>query len=203
MIPHCPLRGRAWREFRIGSFRNGSGPDSCVKRIRDAFLKALRDLPSWGGISAPVVASNGSPENGAVKTDDELAGNDSNADGSGGSTRQKRPPVLPGAEPLRSRSGIGLNLVEIPMEDRPDLHSDFDTNIVLIRVNTLHPDYVRESETQVRKESYLVRLISKEMTLYEYPDTTADNLLENALDLELAARRHLDVTSGTRALGRG
>jgi anti-sigma regulatory factor (Ser/Thr protein kinase) len=164
-----------------------------VKRIREAFLKALRDLPSWGGINAPIAAEDGAPSNGKVKNDDELSPNDPNGRGRGRRASQERPPVLPGTDPVRSRSGIGFNLIEIPMEDKPDVHSDFDHNTVIIRVNTLHPDFARESETQARKESYLVRLISKEMTLYEYPDTSPDNLLEKALDLELAARRHLDL----------
>jgi len=31
------------------------------------------------------------------------------------------------------------------------------------------------------------------MTLYEYPETAPDNLLEKLLDLELTARRHLTI----------
>ena len=76
--------------------------------------------------------------------------------------------------------------IEAPLQENPDIHSDFNLSAVLIRVNTLHPDYQRESTPQERKESYLVRLIAKEMTLYEYPDTAPENLLEKLLDLDLS-----------------
>lgn len=109
-------------------------------------------------------------------------------------------PVLRPADTLTpARAGVGFNLIEAPLHDNPETHSDFNPSAVLIRVNTLHPDYVRESVPQERKESYLVRLIAKEMTLYEYPDTAPENLLEKLLDLELAARRSLDASPRRRS----
>jgi hypothetical protein len=104
-----------------------------------------------------------------------------------------RPPLLPSEKRTPALSGAGFNLIEVPMPDSPEVHSDFNPATVLIRANTLHPDYLRESATRDDKESYLVRLIAKEMTFHEYPDTSPENLLEKLLDLELAARRHLTI----------
>lgn len=112
----------------------------------------------------------------------------------------RQQPILRPDETLTpARAGVGFNLIEAPLHENPEIHSDFNLSAVLIRVNTLHPDYVRESGPQERKESYLVRLIAKEMTLYEYPDTAPENLLEKLLDLELAAQRFLDGSPPRRS----
>lgn len=162
------------------------------KRIREAFLKALSELPSFGGISAPVASSQGDPQPGTPSKEERLIVLPEKDRATRPENRNEgRPPLDPSKSPTPARSGAGFNLMEAPIHESPDLHSDFNDRTVLIRVNTIHPDYTRESESQERKESYIVRLIAKEMTLHEYPDTNPANLLEKLLDLELAARRHL------------
>lgn len=167
------------------------------KRIREAFLKALSELPAFGGISAPVADPRGDEEvEGQPSTQERLQLVPSKEGRHNDKVGAGRPPLDPSKTPTHARSGVGFNLMEAPIHDRPELHSEFDPNTVMIRVNTLHPDYMRETDGSERKESYLVRLIAKEMTLHEYPDTSPDNLLEKVLDLELTARRHL-VGAGT------
>lgn len=163
------------------------------KRIREAFLRALAELPTFGGITAPIADPAGDQEEGEAADDAAIQALPIEANG-GGDQRPptQRRPLLPSDVLTPSRAGVGFNLIEAPLHDKPEMHSDFNPIAVLIRVNTLHPDYHRESVPQERKESYLVRLIAKEMTLYEYPDTTSENLVEKLLDLELAARRNLD-----------
>ncbi len=162
------------------------------KRIREAFLKALSELPAFGGISAPVADPGGDQAVQGRPSEEDMLRVSPSGEGSRVINRGSgKPPLNPGAAIQPARSGVGFNLIEAAIEDRPELHSDFDPNTVMIRVNTLHPDYSRETDNSERKESYLVRLIAKEMTRHEYPDTSPDNLLEKLLDLELAARRHL------------
>jgi hypothetical protein len=164
------------------------------KRIREAFLRALAELPTFGGITAPVADPAGDEECGDPGEEETIQPFpvDSGNGGHEPSPPPPQPSIVPGETRTTGRSGVGFNLIEAPLTDSPELHSDFNPSAVLIRVNTLHPDYQRENTPQDRKESYLVRLIAKEMTLYEYPDTTPENLVEKLLDLELAARRNLD-----------
>lgn len=168
------------------------------KRIREAFLRALAELPTFGGIAAPAADPSGRPEVGSPTDEESVAAGPE--DGEGGDSpptkeKRQRSAVVGASGTTTARAGVGFNLIETPLHDNPDVHSDFSPSAVLIRVNTLHPDYHRESTPTDRKESYLVRLIAKEMTLYEYPDTTPENLVEKLLDLELAARRNLDGSS--------
>jgi hypothetical protein len=160
------------------------------KRLREAFLKALTELPSFAGIAVPVAHPYGDLTTGSPK-EESTAAVPSNGDGKRKRHRHERQLLDPSDRSTPARSGAGFNLMEVPIHEAPDLRSDFDERTVLIRVNTLHPDYGRETDTADRKESYLVRLIAKEMTLHEYPDTHAANLMEKLLDLELAARRYL------------
>ena len=183
---------------RVSSEASREANRQMHKRIRDAFLRALAELPSFGGIAAPTKSNTGEEVPGAPDEDQRLTLIEGEGSGSRKGDPRSRPPITPAESVTTARAGAGFNLIEVPMEDAPDLRSDFDPNTVLIRVNTLHPDYDRESETQQRKESYFVRLIAKEMTLYEYPDTTPANLVEKLLDLELAARRHLESPAPSR-----
>jgi hypothetical protein len=174
------------------------------KRIREAFLRALAELPTFGGISAPVADPSGSPEEGEPA--DEPGGqappnDEGEGDGEPRPARKLSRTLVPSNKSTPARAGVGFNLIEAPLHDNPDIRSDFNPSAVLIRVNTLHPDYHRENAPKERKESYLIRLIAKEMTLYEYPDTTPDNLVEKLLDLELTARRNLNSTSAGRRNG--
>lgn len=174
------------------------------KRIREAFLRALAELPTFGGISAPIADPAGREEEG--EPGEEATIHPPPTERNGGDDPRppkQRPPLLPSDTLTAARAGIGFNLIEAPLHDHPEMHSDFNPTAVLIRVNTLHADYHRESVPQERKESYLVRLIAKEMTLYEYPDTTPENLVEKLLDLELAARRNLDSSSAVRSRRNG
>ncbi len=176
------------------------------KRIREAFLRALAELPTFGGINAPIADPDGREEKGEPAEEATIEpvgiqGKEVIVDPEPRPPRP-RPPLLPG-NLLAARAGVGFNLIEVPLHDKPEIHSDFNSSAVLIRVNTLHPDYHRESVPQERKESYLVRLIAKEMTLYEYPDTAPENLVEKLLDLELAARRNLDPSRAPRPTRNG
>jgi hypothetical protein len=177
------------------------------KRIREAFLRALAELPTFGGITSPIADPAGDEEHGEPGDEPTIQPppTDHGPDGDGQDPRPPQPSLFPSETPINARAGVGFNLIEAPLNDSPDLHSDFNPSAVLIRVNTLHPDYQRERASQDRKESYLVRLIAKEMTLYEYPDTTPENLVEKLLDLELAARRNLEAgsLSGSKRNGRG
>jgi hypothetical protein len=175
------------------------------KRIREAFLRALAELPTFGGISASISDPAGHPEHGEAGEEATIQPPPTDMDGGnrGSGPKPPRPPIVANDVLTNARTGVGFNLIEAPLNDNPDLHSDFNPSAVLIRVNTLHPDYQRESAPQDRRESYLVRLIAKEMTLYEYPDTTPDNLIEKLLDLELAARRNLEASGTLRSVGNG
>jgi hypothetical protein len=170
------------------------------KRLREAFLRALAELPTFGGISTPIADPAGQPEEGLPADEETIEPQPVESDG-GKESRppRERRPLLPNDALTAARAGVGFNLIEAPLNDDPELHSDFNQPAALIRVNTLHPDYHRETVLQERKESYLMRLIAKEMTLYEYPDTTPENLVEKLIDLELAARRNLESSSSRRA----
>lgn len=170
------------------------------KRIREAFLKALAELPAFGGITAPVADPAGEPTEGLVSPQTVLVELPESEDGKDTKTKKRDKPVLEPSDQLtKARAGVGFNLIEEPFYSLPHLHSDFDARTVVIRVNNIHPDYVRETDTAERKESYLIRVIAKEMTLHEYPETDPQNLLEKLLDLELAARRCLAAAGRPRS----
>jgi len=71
------------------------------------------------------------------------------------------------------------------------LHSSFDRMLNLIRINSLHPDYERESRDPESRERYLVKLTTKELALALYGGVSREEHFEKMVQLELCVGRNL------------
>jgi hypothetical protein len=70
-------------------------------------------------------------------------------------------------------------------------HSQYDKALNVIRINSLHPDYERESRDPESRERYLVKLTTKELALALYGGMSRDEHFEKLVQLELCVNRNL------------
>jgi len=75
--------------------------------------------------------------------------------------------------------------------DHPELRSYLDPKLLIIDINTDHPDYIKECQSAERRDAYFRTLTSKELALYNYPKAKAETLLEELVAIEVCVRRHL------------
>lgn len=158
-------------------------------QLRKAFARAFSELPAFSLMPKTLISSS---TGGEVMGDIGGQGLGTDKKESKGERSGKKIVTLKGEKVVRAGFGIGINWIEEAFVDYPELRSRYNDKFKAIMVNIEHPDYKIETKSsQEKKIAYFCKLTAKEITLYNHPKTSPENLLEKAMELELCASRYL------------
>jgi hypothetical protein len=128
------------------------------KRLSNVFNKVFDELTEFEKFQVPISNASGREEE-AAPTGLKASSHTGNQEGKKGDGKHI---LNPGSELSKIKLGGGLNWIERPFEDFPEMRSHLDLKIFkAILINTVHPDYKDVEYDADNKFLYLLKLTAK------------------------------------------
>jgi hypothetical protein len=106
--------------------------------------------------------------------------------------RVGKPPVSSGDRKRSVKSMYGINFQEEAFLEHPKQRSRFDAKFGTVYINKVHPDFARKvqkSKNEFEVLDYYYKLTVKEVVLHQFDGAPPSDVLERALDLQLAMEK--------------